>query len=89
MADAAKINSMKARKDDLIVCNCPAPAPPAGKFREDVEDEASVTTDAILIDSSSTDIHDNSYFCRKCHATVAQQLREGEWNVRTRSGWLK
>jgi hypothetical protein len=79
---------MKARKDDLIVCDCPEPAPPVGKFRADVEDKALVTTDALSIDASSTDIHDNGYSCRKCRAMVARQLREGEWSVHTRSGWL-
>jgi hypothetical protein len=80
---------MKAWKEDLIVCDCPAPAPSAGKFRKDVEDKAPVTTDAIAIDTSNTDIHDNGYSCRKCHATVAQKVREGEWSVRSRSGWVK
>jgi hypothetical protein len=67
------------------MCNC---AQPAGSFRKDVADHASISSEDIEI-SSDLPVPDDDglVVCPICKATVAQRFSDG-WRVRTRNGWL-
>ena len=76
---------MKARQGELIVCNC---IEPIGKFRFDVEDQESITSEDIAISAPPPQWSDNLYICSTCHSKVAEMVG-GTWRVRTRNGWIE
>lgn len=77
---------MKAYEGEKIVCRC---AQPAGKFRHDVDDRASISNDDIAISLPVTHDDLGRYVCPTCKVTVAQQFIGDCWGVRTRNGWLE
>jgi hypothetical protein len=78
---------MKAHEGEEIVCKC---AQPAGNFRHNVEDHASISSDDIAI---SPDLpvpdDDDRVVCPTCKTLMAQRLSGDRWGVMTRNGWLE
>jgi hypothetical protein len=64
---------MKAHEGEEIVCEC---VQPAGDFRHDVEDHASITSDDIAITLTGGVHHDWGFVwvCPTCNATVAERF---------------
>jgi len=79
---------MKARDGEEIVCNC---AQPAGSFRNNVEDGASIASHDIEIEPLMIWDLDNGgrWFCPTCKETAAQRFSGDRWRVRTKRGWVE
>jgi hypothetical protein len=80
-------DAMKTHAGEEIVCKC---TQPAGNFRHNVEDHASISSDDIAI---SPDLPvpdaDHRVLCPTCEETVAQRFSGDRWGVNTKKGWLK
>jgi hypothetical protein len=77
--------TMKALKGEEIVCDC---AQPAGSFRDDVEDRASISSKNIAITLPGVPGDHGRWVCPVCHTTVACFISD-RWRVRTINGWLE
>ncbi len=77
---------MKAYEGEKIVCKC---AQPAGKFRHDVDDRASISNNDIEISRPRDPDDLGRYVCLTCEVTVAQQFFGDCWGVNTKNGWLE
>ncbi len=56
-----------------------------GRFRNDVEDEAAITSEDFEVDAG---IGDFKYLCKICGKEIAV-LREKRWTVHIGRGWIR
>jgi hypothetical protein len=76
--------AMKAHRGEEIVCDC---GRVGGSFRNDVADDASISSRDITI--SLPDVPDflGRWLCPDCRLEVAR-FSGNHWRVLTRRGWL-